>query len=57
MNMKSVRFLFSMNSKMHQEVKIRAAMRNITMAKWICQAIATRIADERKYEEKLQNKE
>ncbi len=55
--MKSVRFLFSMNSKMHQEVKIRAAMRNITMAKWICQAIATRIADERKYEEKLQNKE
>jgi hypothetical protein len=50
--MKSPYFLFKMKENIHQEVKMRAAMRNISMSYWINQAIMARIASERKYEEK-----
>ncbi len=55
--MKTVRFIFCMKSKLHQEVKIRAAMRNVSMGYWISQAIMMRIASEKKYEEKNKKKE
>jgi predicted HicB family RNase H-like nuclease len=55
--MKAIRFLFSINDTLHREVKIRAAQRNISMGKWINQAIMARIANEQRYEEKHKEKE
>lgn len=55
--METIKFLMCMPSKIHQEVKIRAAMRNVTMARWINQAIVSRLASERKHEEWVAKKE
>lgn len=55
--MNTVCFLFRIKDKVHQEVKMRAAMRNVSMGYWINQAIMARIASERKYEEKNKEKE
>lgn len=51
------RFVFCMKDKVHQEVKIRAAMRNVSMGYWINQAIMARIASERKHEEREKENE
>ena len=48
-------FLFRMNKEIHTEVKIRSAMRNISMGDWITQAIIQRIAVEHSYEEEPEN--
>ena len=48
--LKDTTFIFRMGEDLHREVKIRAAMRNISMGAWITQAIIQRIAVEYSYE-------
>jgi predicted HicB family RNase H-like nuclease len=43
---------FDINPKIHQRVKILAAIRNISINLWIARAINDRIAKETKYDEK-----
>ncbi len=42
---------FDISQEMHQQVKVLAAIRNISMNLWVARAIADRIAKETKYEE------
>jgi len=44
---------FDVSAEMHQQVKILAAIRNISVSLWIARAIADRIAKEVKYDDKL----
>ena len=48
----NMKFLFRMTEALHQEVKIRAAKRNVNMGLWVCQAIMERIKKENRYEAK-----
>jgi predicted HicB family RNase H-like nuclease len=45
------KFLFRMSDKLRTEVKVRAAKRNVSMGRWITQAILQRIAYEQKFED------
>ncbi len=49
---KRTQIAFDVNPEMHHQVKILAAMRNISMNLWIARAINDRIAKENKYDEK-----
>ncbi len=49
---KRTQMAFDINPEMHQQVKILAAMRNISMNLWIARAINDRIAKENKYDDK-----
>lgn len=42
--------IFKVNSEFHKEIKIRATNNNITIKKWILQAILEKIAWEKKAE-------
>jgi predicted HicB family RNase H-like nuclease len=50
---KRTQIAFDINPEIHKQVKILAAMRNISMNLWIARAIADRIAKETKHDEKL----
>lgn len=43
---------FDVTNEMHQQVKILAIVRNISMTLWIARAITDRIAKETKHEDK-----
>lgn len=44
---------FDVTQEMHHQVKMLAAIRNISVSLWIARAIADRIAKEVKYDDKL----
>jgi hypothetical protein len=44
------RFVLEVTDEDHFEIKVRAAKRRLTMRQYIIEAIAMRIAQERKYE-------
>ena len=46
-------FIFWLTRDMHQQIKIRATLRNVSMGRWIKQAVMERIKREEKYESKL----
>jgi predicted HicB family RNase H-like nuclease len=48
-------FSIWINKNLHTEVKVRAAARNVTMARWISQAIVQRIAQEKRFEDEDNN--
>ena len=49
---KRVQMAFNISQEEHTQVKILAAIRNISMNLWISRAITERIAKETKHEEK-----
>ena len=49
---KRTQMAFDISPEMHQQVKVLAAMRNISMNLWIARAINDRIAKENKYDDK-----
>lgn len=50
---KIAQIVFEIPSEDHQEIKIRALMRNITMKQYIIEAIAKRMLEEDKYKKAL----
>jgi len=53
----NTKFLFRIDEDLHKEIKIRSALRNVSMGHWIIQAIMERLAKEKRYEEKQATKE
>lgn len=51
---KRTQMAFDINPEVHREVKILAAMRNISINLWMARAIRDRIEKEKKYDEKPQ---
>jgi len=49
---KRKQIIFDVSEDIHKQIKIFAAMRNITMNRWMQKAINERIAKETKYDEK-----
>jgi predicted HicB family RNase H-like nuclease len=49
---KRYQMAFDVSKEMHTEVKVLAAIRNISVSLWIARAINDRIAKETKYDEK-----
>ena len=49
---KRFQMAFDVNPEIHQQVKIFAAIRNISVSLWMTRAINDRIAKETKYDEK-----
>ena len=47
---REIRFLFRVTNRLHQEIKIRAAIHNVSMGQWITQVIVQKIRKEKKYE-------
>jgi len=48
---KRKQIIFDVTEDIHRQIKIFAAMRNITMNRWMQKAINERIAKETKYDE------
>lgn len=44
---------FDVSNEMHQQIKILATLRNVSMTLWMARAINDRIAKEHQYNEKL----
>ncbi len=44
------RILIDVDEKLHSDIKIRAAFKNISIRAWILRAIAAAIEEEKKYE-------
>jgi predicted HicB family RNase H-like nuclease len=51
-NKKRKQMAFDINPDIHQQVKILAAIRNISVNLWVARAINDRIAKETKYDDK-----
>jgi predicted HicB family RNase H-like nuclease len=49
---KRTQMAFDINPEVHKQVKVLAAMRNISINLWVARAISDRIAKETKYDEK-----
>ncbi len=49
---KRYQMAFDVSKEMHTQVKVLAAMRNISISCWIARAINDRIAKENRYDEK-----
>lgn len=49
-NKKRKQIIFDINEDIHRQIKIFAAMRNITMNRWIQKAITERIKKETQYD-------
>lgn len=49
---KRVQMAFNVSKEVHTQVKILAALRNISISLWMARAINDRIAKETKYDEK-----
>lgn len=49
---KRPKFIFVIDEKLLHEIKVRAAVRNISMGQWVTRAILEQMLLERKYEEK-----
>ena len=49
---KLTKFIFCIDEKVLHEIRIRAAIRNISMSQWVTRAIFRQIKYERKYEDK-----
>jgi predicted HicB family RNase H-like nuclease len=49
---KRTQMTFDIHPEIHQQVKILAAIRNISMNLWVARAINDRIAKETKYDDK-----
>lgn len=47
---KDSKFLLGLTDEIRQEIKMRAALRHVTMTRWITQAIMERINRDRRYE-------
>ena len=52
-NKKRTQITFDINPEIKQQVKILAALRNISINLWVARAINDRITKETKYDEKL----
>lgn len=49
---KRTQMTFDINPEIHHQVKVLAAIRNISMNLWVARAINDRIAKETKYDDK-----